>query len=835
MSTELRSWTLDLDSNQQAVAVTSEGRGASIVSSWLPKLAGWVEGSNGIEAMVILAREAIVNLNTAVDDLRNYVPPQLPPWQNIVVEDPGAIARPDPPTRPPRPSADDLRVKPPAAPTYTNTIPDPVLPAVTVPTRPADPAPIVVDPITDPAAPPSLDTGDINLILPDPPAFEGQRPTVTIPTAPGAFTGERPLPLPAAWPEAPTVSPFIPSDIRPLPELSVPVFSWAETPYDSGLLQALNARLLAWVNGEESTGLSPAVETALWTRARNRANAEAGRARQTVLRQWSAAGWNLPGPSLANAVLQAEQMVINANLDASRDIAIEQAKLEQSNRQFFTQQAMQLETQLMTMTSAMRQRLLEAQRAQVELAVQTYNLMVTRSNAEVAILNARAEVWKVENSLQFEAVKVVLERERAKVETFGASVQAYAAEVQAHSAQWDAWAKGVNASLWQLEQYKTDATVFNAKVEAFKGLATARTAVADSQIRLKSLPLALYAEVIRGYSARLEAVKTKADLQLKQVTVPMELYKIDAAAFEAQSQAQSALSKLAIELKRLPAEVYEIQTKAFDALVRAEAERVKAVIGAYAGDTEAYRSQVSANATQVDSDVKISGFAIEADIKRIQAQLQTVQTVMAAVQGKWSTFATVAEATGKIAGNLAASALSSINLGASVNTGDNTSVSDSTSRTESTSSVNSTQTSTAVNTNTTIAQGGYVNTTIAQGGYSNTQYTYGSTTTNSTNNNTNTNIASGGYDNTQRTISSVTSFNTSNSTSTVNGETTVNNNIEYSGGTNNQTTETRTISSTGTQTQILAGDVTHRNYNTEQRTSNSLENTYYYYYDNTTR
>lgn len=558
---------------------------------------------------------------------------------------------------------------------------------------------------TAPAAP-SV-TGIALSDLPAEPGFEGSRPTIDLPAQPDAFAGIAPTAPTVSFQDSPTVTPFVPPEISTLPDLSIPELSWSETLYDSALLRSVNEKLLGWINGLFSTGIPANVEQAIWNRARERTNGEVKRLKNNVTRSWSAAGWSLPAPSMANALLMAEQEAVNKVVEESRSVAIAQAELEQKNLQFAFQTSLALETQMMTTTNQLRQRLFEAQKANIELMIQTYEIMQKRINLEIEILKARASVWEVTNKLEFEAARQRLEMEKTKVEIFGAQIQAFTAQVQANGTQWDSWAKAVNASLWELEEYKADADVFKAKVESYKGLVDAKRSQAEIEIQSQKLPIDLFqakvqgfnAEVdaektratvgielaklplegykanIQGYASKVDALAKKADVDMKATMLPVEVYKAEVDAFAARAGAEASVAKVQAELQQIPIEIFKAEVQAYVGAVEAEAKRINALVDAYTAEVQAWKAGIEGQTSIVDSKVKFEGIKMDGQVKSTQNIVEVAKAKAQIATQQWTATVAAAEAAGKVAGNIAASAMSALNASGSASIGESVSTS----------------------------------------------------------------------------------------------------------------------------------------------------------------
>ena len=99
------------------------------------------------------------------------------------------------------------------------------------------------------------------------------------------------------------------------------------------ILDQTIATLQTWVAGI-STGIEAAVENQIWDRGRARENAATQRRVMDVTRGFASKGFAKPPGALSLELADALQEQQNKESTFNRDVAIEQAKLEQANRHF---------------------------------------------------------------------------------------------------------------------------------------------------------------------------------------------------------------------------------------------------------------------------------------------------------------------------------------------------------------------------------------------------------------------------------------------------------------------------------------------------------------------
>lgn len=321
-------------------------------------------------------------------------------------------------------------------------------------------------------------------------------------------------------------------------------FAFSETIYSSNLLVDLRAQLLAWVDGV-STGLTPAVEQAIWDRGRNREAVNAAKKSTEAIRTFATRGFTKPPGALSAEIMEAMQVAQDANSTLSRDIAIKQAELEQSNRRFSMEQAWKVEEGAISYTNQRMQRALDAAKAlqgfyfdlyQHSVAafgtqMQAYAARVgaetsvykTKVDARAAQINAQVEVYKADT-------QAIIGLFQQKIANFSARVQAYAAGSGAKIAEYEAKTKEITAEGEQkIAAFETPIKLaaevlaqkvakFNADVNGFSARVTGST----------SLYRAGVDGLVSEAGLRIEASKANITMAIQEVQMLLEAVKAGA-------------------------------------------------------------------------------------------------------------------------------------------------------------------------------------------------------------------------------------------------------------------------------------------------------------------
>jgi hypothetical protein len=400
-------------------------------------------------------------------------------------------------------------------------------------------------------------------------------PTITLPDAPSYLSLITPtlasVDLHTAYLDNLTTIPTL-ALVEPTP------YSYSPGPdYSSSLLSALTSKLLSRIAG--GSGLTPAVEQALWDRLRDRETNAAQANIDQIMRSSEALGFQLPAGVIAAQTREAEQNYYDKISELSRDISVKQAELEQSNLKDAIAAGMQLEGQLIDYSYKLEQLTFEGAKAYAENAIAAYNAQVdgykalmtgyqTYAAAYDTIIKgelAKVDIYKaqvdgeqakadVNRSLveqykasidavmsgveifkaQVEGAKVLVEIEQAKVNAGAEQVRAYVAQINAETAKIEAYKAGVEAENTKVEVYKTKAAAFATTVGAKAEQLRTQLGYYESLTRSKTLEW-------DGYRAQVDAERARLGALTAQSSTLLDGYKAGAAAIEATANMQSRL------------------------------------------------------------------------------------------------------------------------------------------------------------------------------------------------------------------------------------------------------------------------------------------------------
>lgn len=353
-------------------------------------------------------------------------------------------------------------------------------------------------------------------------------------------------------------------------------FSYTPGPdYESNLLSALKGILEARMLG--GTGLPEAVEAAIWDRARDRETKAALANESEIQRQAEALGFQLPSGVMVAQMRDAQKNYYDKVSELSRDIAIKQAELEQTNMQQTVAAVMQLENTLIESYWKAEQLSFQAAKELADNAVQIHNAAIEAYKALM-----------VGYQMYAQAYDTIIKAELSKVEVYKAELQGE--QIKAT----------INTAL--VEQYKATIQASMSQVEIFK----AQVSAAQTLIQLEQARIAAAGEQVRGYVAQVNAETAKVE------------------AYKAGVQAEAT-----------KVEIYKTQAQAFSAQVGAEAERAKADLGRYtaliqakSAEWDGYKAKVQAESSRIDalgrqSTALLEGYKASAQAVESQASLTT--------------------------------------------------------------------------------------------------------------------------------------------------------------------------------------------------------------------
>lgn len=313
-------------------------------------------------------------------------------------------------------------------------------------------------------------------------------PTISIPTEsrPAPTLGNLDLDFPAFAKEAPIFATLPTVDVTGLtpgirPESPSTAISWSEIVHDDALFDEVVAVLVGMLQ-DSATGLSPVVEAEIIARAQARQDLIDDKQEQETLEFFSSRGFDLPTGAMAAAVAELASERARNRTDLNGKILIEQAELEQKNRQYALQLAKDLEAILRDHNIKRNDTHLDYAKA---VAVNV-----------VAVFSENVKAYLAEEQAKLDNIKTQVEYLRGVIESNRGLVDLFSAEAQVYSTTIDGKAKR-NESVTEI--YKAENIGYEAESRAITS--AGQLTVEEYRLKVQSADLQL-----RKAIAEVEAV-----------------------------------------------------------------------------------------------------------------------------------------------------------------------------------------------------------------------------------------------------------------------------------------------------------------------------------------
>jgi hypothetical protein len=478
-------------------------------------------------------------------------------------------------------------------------------------------------------------------------------PTNTMPTAPVMRT--------LTLPSAPSILAINFEGITPaaLDAPAIDSFTFTEQDYQSVLMTNLKDKLLSLVLNTAQTGLSAAVEQQIWDRARERTASSAQGAIDNISRQFARAGWSIPTGDEIESIYKATEAKTAEDMAESRNIAVTQAQLEQSNFQFSFTQAVALEGQLLNYHSQTQQRALEAAKYIVEAAINLFQMRVAYFNANVALYTAQSQVYR--DRIQAELAKVELfkaelDGQRLIGELNAQDISNYKAQIDAVVAVFGLYKDELEAVKTQLEGDRLKVSQFEANIRAFA-----------EQIRAKSLEY-------DGYKAELSGEEVKAKIYDSLVAAFGKRIDAFKTATDAKVQKLDADIKTTFEV---PLKVLEQRTEVFKSRVQAKVSEIEGATTLYKADADVYKTNVTAESAKISTQVEVRKQDVDYLMKQADVSIEAVKANIATFLAQKELVIGTLKTIAQVESQLAAAFGSAVNYSAGMHAGESQSYSQS--------------------------------------------------------------------------------------------------------------------------------------------------------------
>ena len=501
-----------------------------------------------------------------------------------------------------------------------------------------------------------------------------------------------PIELPAApnytEPTLPSLTPIVvPSyDFNGLPTFDAAAPEFTESPpavglafapgeYQSSLLESVRGRLSVMFS--DGTGLPPAVEAALFDRARAREDTVALKASQEAVDTWAGMGFSMPPGMLVEAELAvtAENRLKLAAVN--RDVYAEALQREIETARFAVEKAVTLEIGLMDHFYRMAGLALDAAKAEVEFEIQIYNSAVTLFNAKqqayqvageifkistearLAVIRANLEAAQLTGQLNEQQVRIYVEEWEARAKQVAiyremmAAQQTVAGIIQAKFAAWasdmEGWKAEIDAQ--KIAKYDTyelvmrgegiKGGVLSAEAQAYTAAVGGIKANAELKVERVRAETAVLGAETEAYGARISGVKAQADIRIQSAQNQIAGLNAETGAYTAAVGGYRAMSEISIQNAQTRIAGLEAGVKRFQALLESERARMESQSGLGVKQVEA---RIAALRAVVDTYTADTGAAVQVFGANTDLALKQAEMTISGFQAGTSRFTASADA-----------------------------------------------------------------------------------------------------------------------------------------------------------------------------------------------
>lgn len=428
--------------------------------------------------------------------------------------------------------------------------------------------------------------------------------------------------------------------ITPIPSST---FSFNPSRYSSSLSVDVAEALRTRLNG--GTGLSPTVENAIWSRAKDREISAVKLAEDTLLSDRAGMGFSRPTGAVYSALDNMIQDAQSKIIELSREIAIKQAELEQEN-------VKNTINQILTLEEILIKEYLSFTQLSFDIAKYKKDYELSLYNASVALFSSKLEAYKA-YTVSYEAV----------VKTELSKLDVYKAEIE--------------GSKLSFEINSQKIAIFNTHVDAIKAsvdLYRAEIAGVSEKLQAEATKINVYSTDIQAYSSLVQAKSQEYSAYAEQIKGEMskvDLYNSQVGAYAARVNAYSSESDVLIKKASLEESIEDLKIKKYIADSEMYIKRIQADQAAYSSAVDVYKGEAELYGAKSAFNTSVAGVALKnientitqnkaiADvaIQNATLSLQAIaQSHQAAIAGK--------SAAGSIHQAIGASALSAINVSA---------------------------------------------------------------------------------------------------------------------------------------------------------------------------
>lgn len=470
------------------------------------------------------------------------------------------------------------------------------LPNYTMPPQPALP-PMPAEP-DDPGEPSPL-AAPMRPVLP---TYEAPDPSVGE-AAPvyTDYTGSIPFPTlrPIELPPAPSLqlSSLTFDAVAPVFDIEVPdaaQFSFTPGTHTPLLLDDLKAAILRVLQG--GTGLPNELENALFEAAREREAELAAREVDQAANEFAAKNWKYPPGALAKRIDTVRGEASTKISQLNRDRFTARLTLEVEQFRTVIASAIGLEELWTNQFIATERLRFDAAKMQLDFALQIFNALVSKFNAEAQLFAVQAQVL----------------RDRIGAEE--AKIRAYAAELDAKRLIGELNAQDVSIFVQRVQALQANADIYRARVEGYVAKfreVDARVAVFREQLNSNQTLSSIYESDVRALASLVEAQKARDE----RFQIKAQIFSTKTEAKKVEYDAILADYNQNFKLAELQRDTFVANSARVREIIAAESGRIDAVVKRY----QAIESQIGAKSEVEKARYTLLLAYAQAQVERMKA------------------------------------------------------------------------------------------------------------------------------------------------------------------------------------------------------------------------
>ncbi|MCP3966631.1 MAG: hypothetical protein GY718_09820 [Lentisphaerae bacterium] len=360
--------------------------------------------------------------------------------------------------------------------------------------------------------------------------------------------------------------------------------NYVEPVYTSALKTAIETELLDGVqNG--GTGLGTTVETAIWNNQIERLSQQKDDDIEEVIGLWAGRGFSMPAGMVAEQVTEVQKRFTDERSQASRDVAVEQARIAKEMTQFFLSTGLNNEQINLSHANNVANRALEAEKAVVEFSIALFNANVSKFNLQLE--RYKAQAIEVEGRIKIQALilqayqaeltsieiqdkvdRTAIDNYRAilssheasirlyesevgakiaemnieakKIDIFKSEIDAYVAEIDSQKSEMDLYKARISGETAKIELHKTEVEAYATRVDAVKSSNDTVIAKINSDIAVEDMNL-------RAHLASVDVYRAKSTYALGQISTEGDLYRTDAGIYETELRHHQSFAEQAVQ------------------------------------------------------------------------------------------------------------------------------------------------------------------------------------------------------------------------------------------------------------------------------------------------